>query len=118
MAKTNEGRAVSMQTETAQYEKYKQYYPDKWAAISALRMETGLCFEAANRIINSLFGVTDDDERRKADAEHEQWYQQQQAEETLRKAAAKKRKKRAGLIAGIGLIATMKAIFGLAKKYE
>jgi hypothetical protein len=105
------GHTAPQGTGDPRYESYKQYHPDKWEAISALRRDTGLGFSEANRIINDLFGMTDDDECRKADAEHEIWYQQQEAQRT----AAEKKTKKAGAAAGIGLFAAIKAIFSTGK---
>ena len=105
------GHTAPQRTADPLYDTYKQYYPDKWAAISALRRDTGLGFSEANQLINGLFGMTDDDECKKADAEHEVWYQQQEAQ----KAAAEKSRKKAGTAAGIGLLAAMKAFFSTDK---
>ncbi len=63
------------------YESYKRYYPDKWAAISALRMETGMGFNEANQVINAVFGVSDDDERRADDEAQEKIYLAQEAQQ-------------------------------------
>ena len=94
------------------FDAYKQYYPDKWAAISALRRDTGLGFEDANRIINDLFGMTDDDEIRKADAEHEAIYQ---AQEVQKEELKEKAGKRAKVGFGQGLYAAIKTLFTLGK---
>jgi len=81
----------------AQYEAYKRYYPDKMAAMSALRRETGLGFSEANHIINQLFGTNDDDECRKADGTYKL-----PGEETA--------------ASGTGLFAAIKAIFSRTGK--
>lgn len=101
-----------------QYSEYRRYYPDKWAAISALRRDTGLGFSEANRIINNLFGMTDDDEIKKADAEHERLYQAQEQQKAELHAGAKRTAKRAGVVAGVGLYAVIKSILNLTKEYE
>ena len=63
------------------YSEYMRFYPDKWAAISALRCSTGMPFTQANKTIEDLFGVSHDDECKAADAEQELIYQQQYAQE-------------------------------------
>ena len=109
---------MSQKKEHSQYAAYKQYYPDKWAAISVLRRETGMGFSEANRVINELFGMTDDDERIKDDAAQEKIYQAQQAQVAEVKTMVKKGAKRAGIVAGVGLWATIKTILRLTKEYE
>ena len=87
------------------YSEYMRYYPDKWAAISALRCNTGMPFLEATRTIEQLFGVSHEDECRAADAEQEKIYQAQQAEEIQSKG-------------GAGFLATLGAIFNRSKKAE
>ena len=67
---------AAMDADIRVYAAYKSYYPDKWAAISALRRETGMDFDQANAVVNALFGVSDDDERKADDAQQEQIYQE------------------------------------------
>lgn len=85
------------------YSEYMRYYPDKWAAISALRCNTGMPFLEATRTIEQLFGVSHEDECRAADAEQEKIYLAQQAEEAQSKA-------------GTGLFSALAAIFNRSKK--
>ena len=63
------------------YAEYMRFYPDKWAAISALRCNTGMPFAQANKTIEQLFGVSHDEECKAADAEQELVYQAQYAQE-------------------------------------
>ena len=102
----------------SKFDYYKKYYPDKWVAISVLRRETGMDFSEANDVINQLFGMTDDDERMKDDAEQEKIYQAQLTQAEEAKVAGKKRARKAGVIAGVGLWATIKTILGMTKKYK
>ncbi len=83
------------------YAEYMRYYPDKWAAISALRCNTGMPFAQANKTIEQLFGVSHDDECKAADAEQELIYQAQQAQESRH---STNKKTGSGLFAAIGSI--------------
>ena len=111
MAKTNKA-------ENSPYADYMRYYPDKWAAISALRCNTGMTSIQATRTIEQLFGTSFDEELKAADAEQEKIYQAQQVEASRRKAKAAKSRKTAGLVIGGGLYAVFGTIFQLAKKYK
>ena len=97
--------STTTQQNNGPYADYMRYYPDKWAAISALRCNTGMPFSEANRTIEQLFGVSHEDECRAADAEHEKIYLAQQAEESQSKAST-------------GLFAALGAIFNRSKKDE
>ena len=97
---------------------YMRYYPDKWAAISALRCNTGMGFSEATRTIEQLFGISHEDECRAADAEQEKIYQAQQAAEAQRKANATKARRKAGLALGASLYALFGTIFSISKKYK
>ena len=103
---------------TNKYDVYMRYYPDKLAAIRALRIDTGMGFVEANRIINDLFGITDDDLRRADDMEHERRYQESERAKAAVKAGVKKTAKTAGIVAGAGLFVALKTIFQIAKKYK
>ena len=85
------------------YSEYMRYHPDRWAAISALRCNTGMSFSEANRVIDQLFGTSAADEVRAADAEQEEIYQAQLAEE-------------AQLKRGTGLFTALGAIFNRGEK--
>ena len=93
----------NVQQKNGPYAEYMRYYPDKWAAISALRCNTGMAFSEANRTIEQLFGVSHEDECRAADAEQEKIYQAQLAEEAQNKS-------------GAGLFAALGALFNRSKK--
>lgn len=93
---------MSKTKQDSNFDSYKKYYPDKWAAIGALRQETGMGFTDANDVINQLFGMTDDDERIKDDAEQEIIYQAQlEAEKNTNKQ---------------GVFSRIAALFGFGKK--
>ena len=110
--------AKTSKKENSPYADYMRYYPDKWAAISALRCNTGMTSLQAARTIEQLFGTSLDEEVKAADAEQEKIYQAQQAEESRRKAKAAKSRKTAGLVIGGGLYAVLGTIFQLSKKYK
>ena len=96
---------TAMQQNNGPYAEYMRYYPDKWAAISALRCNTGMPFSEANRTIEQLFGVSHEDECRAADAEHEKIYLAQQAEEAQSKS-------------NTGFLAALGALFNRSKKEQ
>ncbi len=100
------------------YDVYMRYYPDKLAAIRALRIDTGMGLAEANRIINDLFGMTDDDLRRADDMEHERHYQECERAKASVKASVKKTAKTVGAVAGVGLFAAIKTILEIAKEYK
>ena len=100
------------------YAAYMHYYPDKLAAISALRRDTGMGFSDAVRAINSLFGITDDEIILAADAEHEKQLRAQEETREQLKAAGKKAAKVAGIAAAAGIYGFFSVIFKLMKKYK
>ena len=95
------------------YSEYMQYYPDKTEAIKRLRADTGMGIVQAETIIANLFETATTTPQSPIATDEQVFTVTTKA--TKRK--AKKAVATAGAVAAGGLIAGLKVIFHVAKKY-